>query len=155
MSHRVTRRARIGTLALVVLAVLDVAVGQQTKSFIPVEGATLKAKIDGAIAAGKANAAGGRFWVAYQFEVRPGVAVDFEIVDSAGGVYISSDGTSMMLDPRNETRELGLCRLNPASRQILEVERVGLRRPWQPQGVRDDVNDVLVPLHAAVDDDEA
>ena len=129
MSHRVTRRARIGTLALVVLAVLDVAVGQQTKSFIPVEGASLKAKIDGAIAAGKANAAGGRFWVAYQFEVRPGVAVDFEIVDSAGGVYISSDGTSMMLDPRNETRELGLFLMYDAAREsFIRADIYNLRR---------------------------
>jgi HEAT repeat protein len=129
MSHRVRRRARIGTLALVVLAVLDVAVGQQTKSFIPVEGASLKAKIDGAIAAGKANAAGGRFWVAYQFEVRPGVAVDFEIVDSAGGVYISSDGTSMMLDPRNETRELGLFLMYDAAREsFIRADIYNLRR---------------------------
>jgi hypothetical protein len=82
--------------------------GVQGRNFTPVEGANLKAKIDGAIAAGKASATGGRFWVAYQFEVRPGVALDFEIVDSAGGVYISSDGASMMFDPRHETRELGL-----------------------------------------------
>jgi hypothetical protein len=116
-------------LALVVLAVLHVAVGQQTKSFIPVEGASLKAKIDGAIAAGKANAAGGRFWVAYQFEVRPGVAVDFEIVDSAGGVYISSDGTSMMLDPRNETRELGLFLMYDAAREsFIRADIYNLRR---------------------------
>ena len=50
---------------------------------------TLKAKIDSAIIAGKAEAPNGRFWVSYQFEVRPGVAVDFEIVDSAGGIYMS------------------------------------------------------------------
>jgi HEAT repeat protein len=80
----------------------------QMKSFTPVEGANLKARMDAAIAAGKASGTGGRFWVAYQFEVRPGVAIDFEIVDSAGGVYMSMDGTSMMFDPRHETRELGL-----------------------------------------------
>ena len=90
--------------------ILCAAAVAQTKSFTPVEGATLKAKIDSAIVNGKANAPAGRFWVGYQFEVRPGVAVDFEVVDSAGGVYISSDGTStmMMFDPRRETRELGL-----------------------------------------------
>jgi hypothetical protein len=43
-----------------------VAVGQQ-KNFIPVDGANLKAKIEGAIVAGKANVANGRFWVVYQF----------------------------------------------------------------------------------------
>jgi hypothetical protein len=80
----------------------------QTKSFTPVEGANLKAKIDAAVVAGKASAPNGRFWVGYQFEVRPGVAIDFEIVDSAGGVYMSTDGTSMMFDPKHETRELGV-----------------------------------------------
>src|SRR5690349_24896318 len=91
----------------VILCLCAVAVGQ-TKSFIPVEGANLKAKIDGALIAGKANATNGRFWVAYQFEARPGVAIDFEVVDSDGGVYMSMDGTSMMFDPRHETRELGV-----------------------------------------------
>jgi HEAT repeat protein len=88
--------------------VLSVAAVGQNKSFTPVDGATLKARIDSAIITGKANAPGGRFWVGYQFEVRPGVAVDFEVVDSAGGVHISLDGTVMMFDPRHETRELGL-----------------------------------------------
>ena len=91
----------------VLLCLCLVAVGQ-TKSFIPVEGANLKARIDGAIIAGKANATNGRFWVGYQFEARPGVAIDFEVVDSDGGVYMSMDGTSMMFDPRHETRELGV-----------------------------------------------
>src|SRR6267142_886086 len=77
----------------------------QTRNFTPVEGATLKAKMESAVTAGRANAPGGRFWVAYQFEARPGVAVDFEVVDSSGGVYISMDGTSVSFDPRYETRE--------------------------------------------------
>ena len=100
-------------ICLVAVVVLSAAaapplVEAQTKNFTPIEGATLKAKIAAAIAAGKSSAANGRFWVGYQFEVRPGVGVDFDIVDSAGGVYISTDGTSMMFDPRHETRELGL-----------------------------------------------
>jgi len=94
--------------ATVILLVCCIAGVGQNKNFTPVEGASLKAKIDNAIAVGKANAPGGRFWVGYQFEVRPGVAVDFEIIDSAGGVYMSMDGTSMMFDPRHETRELGV-----------------------------------------------
>jgi HEAT repeat protein len=98
-------------LALVLALCGSAALAQpsnQGKTFTPVDGANLKAKIDAAIAAGKASATGGRFWVAYQFEVRPGVAIDFEIVDSAGDVYISTDGTSMMFDTRHDTRELGL-----------------------------------------------
>ena len=85
-------------LLVVVLGLCAVVLGQ-TKSFIPVDGANLKAKIDSAIVAGKANATNGRFWVGYQFEVRPGVAIDFEVVDRAGAVYISMDGMSMIFDP--------------------------------------------------------
>jgi HEAT repeat protein len=109
--------------------ILCVAVVGQTKNFTPVDGATLKAKIDSAIISGKANAPGGRFWVAYQFEVRPGVAVDYEVVDSAGGIYISTDGTSMMFDPRHETRELGLFLLYDTQREsFTRADIYNLRR---------------------------
>ncbi|HEY0726609.1 MAG TPA: HEAT repeat domain-containing protein, partial [Pyrinomonadaceae bacterium] len=86
-------------------------------------------KIAAAIAAGKTKAVNGRFWIAYQFEVRPGVAVDFEIVDSAGGIYISSDGTSMMFDQRNETRELGLFLMyDTAQESFIRADIYNLRR---------------------------
>jgi HEAT repeat protein len=115
-------------ITAIVLVLCGVAAGQ-TRSFTPVEGANLKAKIENAIIAGKANAPGGRFWVGYQFEVRPGVAVDFEIVDSGGGVYISTDGTSMMFDPRHETRELGLFLLYDTQRDLItRAEVYNLRR---------------------------
>lgn len=112
-----------------------VALGQQVKSFTPVEGANLKAKIDGAIVAGRASAPNGRFWVAYQFEVRPGVAIDFEVVDSAGGVYMSIDNTSMMFDPRHETRELGLFLLFDTQRDAFtRAEVYNLRRKHEFSG---------------------
>lgn len=129
MSHRLSLRTRTGWLVLVVFALCGVVQAQQAKNFIPVEGVNLKAKIDGAIAAGKANTVNGRFWVAYQFEVRPGVAVDFEIIDSAGGVYISRDGSSMMFDPKNETRELGLFLMYDAAREsFIRADIYNLRR---------------------------
>ena len=119
---------RINISAAILLALCTVALGQ-TKSFTPVDGANLKAKIDSAIIAGKANAPQGRFWVAYQFEVRPGVAVDWEIVDSAGGIYISNDGYSMMFDARHETRELGLFLLYDTQRDLfIRAEVYNLRR---------------------------
>ena len=112
----------------IVLVLCGVVLGQ-TRSFTPVEGVNLKAKIDSAIATGKANAPSGRFWVGYQFEVRPGVAIDFEIVDSAGGVYMSIDGTSMMFDARHETRELGLFMLFDTQRDLFtRAEVYNLRR---------------------------
>lgn len=111
--------ARIGYLGLLV-ALLSSNVNNafgQAKSFIPVAGATLKAKIDNAIAAGRSNAVNGRFWFAYKFDVRPGVGVDFEVVDTTGNVIVSVDGQSAMLDPRHETRELGLFLLYDTQRE--------------------------------------
>ena len=112
-----------------IVLVLCATVAGQTKSFTPVEGATLKAKIESAIITGKASAPNGRFWFGYQFEVRPGVGVDFEIVDSAGGIYMSMDGTSMMFDPRHETRELGVFLLFDTQRDsFIRAEVYNLRR---------------------------
>lgn len=100
-------RRQTFTLIALLLVLCSAALAQQG-NFKPVEGANLKAKMDGALVAGRADASHARFWIGYQFEVRPGVAIDFEIVDSAGGVYMSMDNTSIMFDPRHETRELGL-----------------------------------------------
>lgn len=101
----------------------------QTKNFIPVDGANLKAKIDNAVTQGRAGAQGSRFWVAYQFEARPGVAVDFEAVDNTGNVYFSIDGSSMSFDSRYETRELGLFLLFDTQRNMFtRAEVYNLRR---------------------------
>jgi HEAT repeat protein len=101
---------------------------QQTKPFIPVEGASLKAKIDNAMAAGRANAVNGRFWVAYQFEVRPGVAVDFEVING-NGVYVWNDDYSSSSDPRYETRELGLFLMYDTQREsFIRADVYNLRR---------------------------
>ena len=125
---------RIVFIAVLVITAL-VCVSGQTKTFTPVEGANLKSKIDNAIIQGRNNAPGGRFWVAYQFEVRPGVATDFEVVDGSGGVYISMDGTSMMFDARYETRELGLFLLFDVPRdQFTRVEVYNLKRNHEFSG---------------------
>src|ERR1044071_7888437 len=116
-------------ISAAIVLVLSAAALGQTKNFTPVDGANLKTKIESAIIAGKASVPNGRFWVGYQFEVRPGVAVDFEIVDSSGGVYMSMDGTSMMFDPRHETRELGLFLLYDTQRDsFTRAEVYNLRR---------------------------
>lgn len=121
-------RARILTATVLALLLAGVALGQQ-RSFIPVEGASLRAKIDSAVTSGRNNAPGGRFWVAYQFEARPGVAVDFEVVDNAGTVFSSMDGTSLMFDSRYETRELGLFLLFDVQRELFtRAEVYNLRR---------------------------
>jgi hypothetical protein len=106
-----------------------ILVSGQTKTFTPVDGANLKAKMDNGVVQGKANAPGGRFWVGYQFEVRPGVATDFEPIDGNGAVYISMDGDSMMFDSRYETRELGLFFMFDVQRdQFIRAEVYNLKR---------------------------
>ena len=115
--------------ATAIVLMIAGAVVAQTKNFTPVEGANLKSKIENAITQGRANVQGGRFWVGYQFEARPGVAIDFEIVDVSGGVYISNDGWSIMSDSRYETRELGLFLLFDTQRDSFSrAEVYNLRR---------------------------
>jgi HEAT repeat protein len=121
----------VKTLGKIIFAtiVLGTVVSAQTKNFTPVEGASLKGKIENAVTQGRANASGGRFWVGYQFEARPGVAIDFEIVDGSGGVYISNDSWSIMSDSRYETRELGFFLLFDTQRDLFSrAEVYNLRR---------------------------
>jgi hypothetical protein len=114
---------------------LVISVSGQTKSFIPVEGASLKVKIDNAVTQGRSGPQGSRFWVGYQFEARPGVAVDFEVVDGNGSVYFSMDGTSMTFDSRYETRELGLFLLFDTQRDsFTRAEVYNLRRTHEFSG---------------------
>jgi HEAT repeat protein len=127
-------RLRIVSLIALTL-VLNSAAAAQTKNFTPVEGASLKARIESAISRGRAGAPGGRFWVGYQFEVRPGVAIDFEIVDGNGTISISNDGWSMMSDPRYETRELGVFLLFETAREgFTRAEVYNLKREHQFSG---------------------
>jgi len=121
-------------ITALLLASVASALGQ-TKTFTPIEGANLKARIDNGVAQGRNSAPGGRFWIGYQFEVRPGAATDFEVVDGAGGVYISMDGTSMMFDSRYETRELGLFFLFDVQReQFTRAEVYNLKRNHEFSG---------------------
>ena len=124
-----------GLFALSLILAIAVAVAAQTQKFTPVEGASLKAKIDNAVTQGRANAPGGRFWVGYQFEVRPGVAIDFEIVDASGTISISNDGWSIMSDSRYETRELGVFFFYESARDsFTRAEVYNLRRDHQYGG---------------------
>jgi HEAT repeats len=122
-------------LALTFAVTTALTATAQTRNFIPVEGANLKSKIDRAIVQGKAGAPAGQFWVGYQFEVRPGVAIDFEIVGADGVVSWSNDGWSIMSDSRYETRELGLFMLYETQRETFtRAEIYNLRREHQFSG---------------------
>ena len=123
------RLSKTTIFTMAIILALAGATFAQIKPFTPVEGASLKAKIDNAIAQGRANAPGGRFWVGYQFEARPGVAIDFEVVDGSGNVYFSMDGSSISLDSRYETRELGFFLFFDTQRDgFTRAEAYNLRR---------------------------
>src|SRR5712692_424844 len=127
-STLVNKLERLIFVTAIVLAIAG-GVAAQTKSFTPVEGANLKSKLENGVTQGRANVQGGRFWVGYQFEARPGVAIDFEVVDSNGGVYFSMDGTSITFDSRYETRELGVFLLFDTQRDLFtRAEVYNLRR---------------------------
>jgi hypothetical protein len=128
----VFRLPRIVFATLLVLAAVVGVAAQQTNNFTPVDGANLKAKIDSATVKGKASSPTGPFWVGYQFEVRPNVAVDFEIVTGDGTVTWSNDGWSIMNDPQYETRELGVFLLfEKALDRFTRAEVYNLRRNHQ------------------------
>jgi len=107
---------------------------QQEQRFTPVEGAGLQAKQEAAVR--QAAAAGQtRFWTAHAFDVRPGVVVDFEVVNADGRTYISDgtfDGSSWDgpgLDPAIETRNLAVFLLREGARgDIVRVEVYNLAR---------------------------
>lgn len=106
------------------------------QKFIPVEGATLPAKMEAAARLGGTGAQSGRFWTAYGFDVRPGVAVDFEVVNDDGsrnvfsGSSVSFNGSSFFsVGSSIETRNLGIFLLRtPDTGAIARVEVYNLER---------------------------
>src|ERR1044072_1285406 len=107
------------------LTVADSARAQR-EGFIPVEGNSLKSKLDAAISKGRAGQA--RFWAAYSFDVRPGVAVDLEFRDGRGNTTVVN-GTVFSNGVRMETRNLGVFILyEPGGNTIERVEIFNLDR---------------------------
>ena len=60
------------------------AVAAQPAAFIPVEGANLKAKLAAAAEQARRRTQPTRFWTAYSFDVRPGVAIDAQVDNFRG-----------------------------------------------------------------------
>src|ERR687883_1953282 len=82
-----------------------------TQNFIPVAGADFKSKLDAAVKQGRAAAKPSPFWVAYTFDVRPGIAIDPDIEQFSGSMN-SFGGTTVFTGKaggmRVETRNLGV-----------------------------------------------
>ncbi|MFL6283604.1 MAG: HEAT repeat domain-containing protein [Pyrinomonadaceae bacterium] len=119
------------------------ALPQAEQTFTPVQGATLQAKFDAALAQA-AGARLARFWTAYAFDVRPGVAVDVDFVSDDGSFHMQgnwdwSDSGSYFRNsvanyPGLETRSLGVFALRDSAGTIERIEVFNLARRHEYAG---------------------
>ncbi|HYP52616.1 MAG TPA: hypothetical protein VEQ42_03700, partial [Pyrinomonadaceae bacterium] len=110
----------------------------QTQSFTPVAGADLKSKLDEAVRRGRAGSKSAPFWVAYTFDVRPGIAIDPDIQQFNGSMENFS-GTTVFRGKVNgitvETRNLGLFLLHdPQGQSVTRAEVYNLERRREYSG---------------------
>lgn len=103
----------------------------QREGFIPVEGASLRSKLDAATSQGRAKRA--NFWVAYGFDVRPGVAIDYEFNKGDGGTTIVN-GSSISTGSKVETRNVGIFLLYEPGGAVSRVELYNLDRRREYSG---------------------
>src|SRR5262245_33426304 len=87
------------------------AVGQ--RPFTNVEGSDLKSRMSAGVKQGGAQR--GRFWVAYSFDVRPGVAFDVAFTGFRGGAIVLNGSN---VDSHFETRNLGVFLLHENARVV-------------------------------------
>src|SRR3954468_2524835 len=117
---------------------------QAEQAFTPVQGATLQAKFDAA-AAQAASARQTRYWTAYAFDVRPGVAVDVDFVSEDANFRIqgnwdsSGSGSYFFYDsvgnyPGLETRSLGVFALRDSAGAVERVSVFNLARRHEYAG---------------------
>ena len=136
----------LALLTFILLAFAPVSIEpQQEQSFTPVQGATLQARAEAANAQAAA-ARHGRFWTAYSFDVRPGVAVDVDYVSDDGrfsirGTFESGDGGINFVDgvsvsnyPGLETRSLGVFALRDSAGRVERIDIFNLARRHEYAG---------------------
>src|SRR5882762_8606997 len=125
---RFTRSVLPGLL-LVVAAISGVQAQVPIKSFTAVDGANLQERLDSAFKRAKTNAQQSRFWSAYGFDVRPGIAIDVQYVGEDGSNFsVSGNGVSFG-DVPVETRNLGVFVLRDSqSGEISRVDVFNLQR---------------------------
>jgi len=149
MKSRILITAALLTFAIAQSAHISVARGEQTtgnasrvtdqtQRFITVEGADLKSRLDGAIKQARAKSQSAPFWVAYSFDVRPGVGVDPNGT-SFNGNMMSHGSVTLFFGTSGgmpiETRNLGVfVLLQPADRSIARIEVYNLERAREYSG---------------------
>jgi hypothetical protein len=104
----------------------------QRERFITVEGTDLRAKLETAKGMGRSASPQTRFWAAYSFDVRPGVAVDPEVGEFRGSMSSYGDMTVFVGKSKGvnvETRNLGIFMLyEPGASAVSRVEVYNLDR---------------------------
>jgi len=102
----------------------------QNRGFINVDGPDLKSRVAAAIKQGGAQQT--RYWMAYTFDVRPGIAFDAMII-GAGGSRTIINGS--MVSSRYETRNVGIFLLHEkGGRSIVRAEIYNLERTREYAG---------------------
>ncbi len=102
----------------------------QSRNFINVEGPDLKSGLEAAIKQGSSQQK--RFWAAYTFDVRPGIAFDAVIIGSGGSTTIINGS---MVSSRYETRNVGIFLLHEeGGRSIVRAEIYNLERTREYAG---------------------
>jgi uncharacterized protein (DUF1778 family) len=97
--------------------------------FLPVTGANLPTKLDAAVKQGQTRAT--RFWTAYSFDVRSGIAVDAEIYNGGSTMWVNG----VSIGSNYETRNLAVFLLHePSGNAIPRLEIYNLERKREYSG---------------------
>ena len=128
----------ITSFVLVLVSLLAPVQTAQRERFITVEGAGLRSKIETATKMGRSASPSTRFWTAYSFDVRPGIAVDPEAGEFRGSMSNYGDMTIFIGKSRGvdvETRNLGIFMLHEADGSVVSrVEVYNLDRKREYSG---------------------
>jgi HEAT repeat protein len=135
--------------------------GPQSRGFINVDGADLRSRLDAAIKQGRSRSPGTRFWTAYTFDVRPGVAIDVVIISGSGSQTIINGVVTGPSD-KYESRNVGLFLLHDRDGgSIVRAELYNLERPreysgypvyWLGRGGNEESLDLLMKLISSTSD---
>jgi HEAT repeat protein len=108
--------------------------GAQDKSFIQVQGASLRERLDSATELGRHISPQTSFWTAYRFNIRPGTAIDCVINNAEGTTYIN--GVSISNDSGFETRNVAVfLKYEAGGNRIDRLELYNLDRSHDFEGL--------------------
>jgi HEAT repeat protein len=129
----------ITSFVLILVSLLAPVQTAQRERFITVEGADLRAKLETAKGMGRKASPPTRFWTAYSFDVRSGIAVDPEVGEFRGSMNNYGDITIFIGKSNGgvnvETRNLGVFLLHEADGSVVSrIEIYNLDRKREYSG---------------------